>query len=234
MNAPLSLNQLKAIIRNPVELDARLKPFVEQLGEDHTAIKHPMIVEPQCFPAFNKIYNLRFEAALKARDEAFKQQDWEIYIYAHERAYWLEQFDSVKGKLSDGEYWRILGEIITDCENLWQYKALLHRLLSSPRSNRATMMRDDEKKAFSDLPDEMVVYRGYPKGGNKSGWDWTLSKAKAEWHARRYTKNPVLATGQVNKRDVIACFITNGGNDVLVRASNVKSKRASAIDPVAA
>lgn len=182
MNAPLTLKQMKTIIENPVELDPRLMPFVEHFDEDHTAIKHPLIIEPQRFPALNKIYNLRFEAALKARDEAFKQQDWEAYIYAYERAYWLDQFDSVKDKLPNCEFWRILGEIITDCENLWQYKTLLHRLLSSRRSNQ----------------------------------------------------NPMLATGRVNKRDVIACFITNGGNDVLVRASNVKSKRASAIDPVAA
>ena len=108
-------------------------------------------------------------------------------MYRHQRAYRIDVFDRIKGRLSDKEYWHTLGWAYTDQEFVYNKWPTLRKLLQSPRPCREFLMSEKDRATFSSLPDELKLYRGFNKG-NGLGWSWTLSEEKAIWFAKRYTK----------------------------------------------
>lgn len=72
------------------------------------------------------------------------------------------------------------------------------------KANKEYLMNDAERKVLSELPDEVVVYRGTQK--QKPGISWTLSKTKGKWFAHRFKTSGYLYTGKI-KRENILCFI---------------------------
>jgi len=94
-------------------------------------------------------------------------------------------------------------------------------------------MEFEDQTFLRFLPETVTIYRGTYRRGTDSDLDrrvgisWTTDRTKAEWFARRFAlneRNPVLLTGRVRKRHIIACFTGRNENEVLVLPKHVRGR----------
>lgn len=90
-------------------------------------------------------------------------------------------------------------------------------------------MDKSEHSEHRKLKDEFPVYRGFI-GKRGKGMSWTIDKAKAEWFAKRYSMikgrgQPKLASGVVNKTDILAFFNGREESEVVVDPAKVKKHK---------
>jgi hypothetical protein len=186
------------------ELHPDLLPYVEE-SEFGKMLRHPLHYEvPWIFS--NAMANRRYEEKLKMVQKAIDSQDWQKYVWLHERPYRIDAFKEVQDFLEDSEYWRLLGQIWTDTENGWANLDDWKELLGSDRAKRNYLMDWDEQMAHESLADTVTVYRGCQKGLNENGISWTFKYEKAQWFATRLGKEGIVLEKQVPKRDIIAVF----------------------------
>ena len=107
-------------------------------------------------------------------------------------------------------------------DNLWQYKAEVRRLLTSPRPQRERMMNEAEIAEFASMPDLITVYRGFGKASCRQGWSWTTNRAKAVWFADLDGVKPKVVSGVVSKSDVIAYFTRRDESEIVVDPKRVR------------
>jgi hypothetical protein len=161
--------------------------------------------------------NAQYAQKERSLGKALVDENWNQYVWLHERPYRLWAFGQIKGLMSDRDYWEILGAVWIDSENIWQNKQEWLLALSSPRKEKKYLMNPTDRKALRELPDELRVYRGIDKDkGDPDGFSWTLSRAKAEWFADRYWKNGIVLEQVVKKKDVTAHFLGRGEQEVVL------------------
>jgi hypothetical protein len=118
----------------------------------------------------------------------------------------------------------LLGDIYVDSENVWQHRDEWLELLQSSLPGRE-MMTDEGDRAVFTLPpekggllDQTLVYRGYRHEDGLDGFSWTLNKPTAKWFSRRLSHQggtPTVATGKVQRDDVIAYLTSRGELEIL-------------------
>lgn len=198
----------------PAELDVRLKDYyLVQNGI-------PMIKHPLCFSIFhtpeqNYRMNKYLEYKLQAVEEALDKKEYATYIFLHERPHRLEAFCDVERKLTDEQYWELLGDVWTDSENIWQNKIIWGALLTSDRPKREFFMNEDERAEFEKLPETLTIYRGYQPRKNKIGYSYTTSKEKATWFANRFHKNGDVDTKKIKKKRIFAYLTRRNESEIL-------------------
>ena len=84
------------------------------------------------------------------------------------------------------------------------------------RADRTLLMDEDEQKQYSDLPEEITVYRGIRGRGSLKALSWTTDIAQAEWFAKRWDKNGKVYSATVDKEDVLAVFTSRGESELVV------------------
>jgi hypothetical protein len=218
------LVDLQRLLTKKEPLHDDLLPYLEEssaLGGQF--VRHPLFVGSLMSNAYANHFYLKRK---KAVDEARQQKKWDSFVALHERAYWLEALLEIERMLPDKQYWQLLAEVWSDIENIWQYKKELGELLNSKRGSREFIMDDDERKAYTKLPDSVTIYRGFDRPRNKAGWSWTTDRAKAEWFAKRFAvidgRKPMLAIGTCQKADVVAYFLGRGESEIVVNPAKVK------------
>lgn len=196
------------------ELHEDLLPYVEE-GEFGRMLRHPLIYEVPCIfaPAMT---NRRYEEKLKMVKKAIEEENWERYVWLHERPYRLSAFAEVVEHLDDNRYWKLLGSLWVDTENGWAHLNQWRRFFSSNREGRENLMDEDEQLALDSLADTVTVYRGCERGLNEDGISWTLKREKAEWFATRFKKDGVVLEKQVQKEDIIAVFTGRNEFEVIL------------------
>jgi hypothetical protein len=92
-------------------------------------------------------------------------------------------------------------------------------------------MSPENKAFFKSLPKIVTIYRGTQRPGRHVGVCWTTDKAMAEWFARRngHCGKPVLMTGRVRKRNIIACIVDRDESEVLVFPKHVRGRKEEAL-----
>lgn len=166
--------------------------------------------------------NQLYREQKQAVDEAYEQQEWFKYVGLHEDQYHLQAFAEIADKLSDEDYWNVLGEIYTDTENLCDNQHRLRSLLNANRPKRQLIMDETERGEIEKLPKELTIYRGYSVKSRSRSWSWTLDKDKAEWFARRCriqgikSGQPRIAQGQARKDDIVAYFSRREESEIVV------------------
>ncbi len=211
------------------ELHPSLKHFIQD-GPMGKMIHHPLIVEMFLAPEMHDMINKRFEYKKKAIKTAKEEKKWERVIWHHERPYRIEAFLCLDEEfdISDKDFWSIMSEIMIDTENRWQHASIISELLDSRRGRRS-LMDEDDRKVFDELPDEVTVYRGCQEvletwpHHNREGMSWTLSKEKAEWFAKRFKReHSLVLTGVCQKEDIIAVLLGRGEEEVLIDPVDVE------------
>ena len=212
------------LIQKKEPLHPDLKGHLGDGGMHSNMVSHPLIVSPihmrGCFAYVNYLYEQRKEQAGRLMENG----DWYGYVFLHELPYHLDVFGKIAKRLSDKDYWIILGAVYTQSENLWQQKRKLVRFLTADRPQREFLMNGRERNYLAKLPSTLTIHRGY-QYRNADGWSWTLDPKKARWFARRFEVlggKPTVATGMVKKRDVVAYFSGRREKEIVVDPNAVK------------
>lgn len=178
-------------------------------------IKHPLLYSVPHFAGLNAYVNRQYAQKLEAVEHAKMERDWRKFLLLHERAYRFPAFNEVMDQMADAEFWDLFGWCWTDTENLWQNWDVISPVLRSGRPGRENMMDDAEREALAALPEVVTIYRGH-KRHNKSGFSWSLDRAKAEWFATRYkAKGARLTTASIRRENVIALLMGRGESEVV-------------------
>jgi hypothetical protein len=183
----------------------------------------------------------RFYVAVKHRaDRAWAMRDWQTYVFLHSRPDRFEVFkelaEELEGsvELENKEYWELLRSIWEDAETTWRYHYELPDLLGSTRPDREYMMDDEERKALSQLPEEITIYRGYHRRSRRLGWSWTTDEAKARWFATRLWQNgrhrPRVAVGRCRKEDVVAYLLGRKESEIVIDPDAITWLRVQGVD----
>jgi hypothetical protein len=205
---------LEDLIKDKQDLHEDLRPYVE-VGSYFPMIKHPLIFSIPYLEQMNPLVNMQYKQKKELVKKALKQKDYDSYIWLHERPFRLNAFTDIKHKLKSKQYWSILSDIWRDSENIWQNKPIWLYLFLLEIPNREYFMSLEDRAAFNNLPNEIIVYRGYDEN-NKSGYSYTLDRKKAEWFARRFDKNGKVLKRKVKKEDIFAYTNQRGENEVII------------------
>lgn len=85
--------------------------------------------------------------------------------------------------------------------------------------NKAILMDEQEYNVYSELPEDLIVYRGVAVNRNPYGLSWTIDYSKAEWFAHRFdTENEegYILKASISKSNVLAYFDSRGESEIVV------------------
>jgi hypothetical protein len=102
------------------------------------------------------------------------------------------------------------------CDNIGQYRLLLRWLLPE-EGPIPELMDPNERAAYDALPDRLTVYRGCGTS-NKLGLSWSLDRqiaARFPFLNRYRQADPLLVTGKVHKRHVLAVKLDRDESEVI-------------------
>jgi hypothetical protein len=198
--------------------EVELRPELQEYYSVSNGI--PMIKHPLCFSIFhvpqqNYRMNQYYEWKTSAVQEALERKEYDTYVFLHERPYRLEAFTEIERYLKDEHYWKLLGEVWVDSENIWQNKVAWGYLLMSDRSGKENFMNEDERAEFEKLPDEFTIYRGYQPRKNKTGFSYTTDEKKAIWFANRFYKDGEVLSRKVKKCKVFAYLTRRNESEII-------------------
>lgn len=232
-----SFRRLKEAFGDPSKIEP-LHPDLEAMLEDRPklgrCIRHPLVYSMLHHPAMNGQVNLMYAQKQKMLDDYLRRRQWFGVLMCHERPYRLEAFQEYIGPyVGPITWWRLLGGMWTDSENIHQgYDEWLELLREGPADFRwAFMDKDDRAKLRAwqrrTRNDAAVIYRGLGSADHPDGMSWTLSYAKAVWFARRYAgieghDTPTVLTAIVRYRDVLGYFTQRGEDEFVVLPEHVE------------
>lgn len=205
------------------------EPLIAEL-QDHCGpgplgqqIHHPLVIEPIYAPMMNARLNVLYAEKRKAVFEALYNGEYARAVFLHERPYRLGKLLDFRGAFDMGDaFWRLVGDVWTDSENIWQDFDDWTEVMSEAASRREQVMSEADREAYAELPDTLTVYRGYDASeGNPEGLSWTLNRRKAEWFGSRFGGDCRLASGTMSKLDVIAHFVGRGEAEIVTLPQNV-------------
>lgn len=94
------------------------------------------------------------------------------------------------------------------------------------KSCNKTILMDEQEysvysvySVYSELPKDLIVYRGVAVNRNPHGLSWTIDYSKAKWFAHRFdTENEegYILKASISKFDVLAYFDSRGESEIVV------------------
>ena len=203
------------LLKKKEDLDPELEKYLYKDARLGDMIKHPLVFSIMHSSVMNSIINRQLKQKKAALEQAVNSKNFESVIFLHEKPYRLNAFLDVMTSMTDKEYWKLLGEVWTNSENVWQSLQTWKILFNSSRSGKNNIMTAEELKVFKKLPNKVTAYRGYtPK--NKNGLSYSLDKKTAEWFANRFHENGKVKTIEVPKSKIIAYFSGRNEEEVIV------------------
>jgi hypothetical protein len=228
----------------PTELDWELAMYLTRGALGGKAVKHPLVFE--IFYSASNWENQRLNARLvllKARAAKYLERgSYEGYVYTHEAPYRLQVLAEIAHRMTPQHYYRLLGYVFTEVENVSQYPNDYLRILFNQMHDTAyrplVMHNKQERETLAFLPETLTVYRGYngsERGSRRRGWSWTLSLRVAWFFARRLSRESSPARviiAQVPKNKVIAYYGGRSEQEIIVDPKFVgRAKDAPEIPP---
>lgn len=214
---------------NPEPLDPELERYREEgviagLG----AIRHPLVYSIGHHPVENARLNMMLRAKREAIAEATAQRDYGTIVWLYERPWRLNAFMGIAPHLPNATYWRLLGDLWTDSENIYQCFADWREVLTGRSTRlRSHMMNDMDRALWRKLRRSrgvVPVWRGFA-GKGRDGMSWTLDRERAVWFAQRFAGarqgKAYVAAGTVEGRHIIAYFNVRGESEVVAFPEDV-------------
>lgn len=214
------------------ELDPDLLDHLIDTRDLGQWIKHPLVFAPFYNPALHRLYNEQLRMKREALARAEEEKDWNSYVYLHERPYRVNAFRSIQHRIGDGTYWKLLGSIWRDSENIRENHEEWVGLISSPRARREEMMSPEDREALLLMPLAFTIHQGHTDRRD-DGYSWTTSPDTAAWFANRFADmeqaRPMVTTAVVAKRDVIAYMTNRNEFEILVSPELVTAKQTRSV-----
>lgn len=203
------------LLNKKEDLNPDLKPYLCNTG-NFPMLRHPLVYSVPYSPMMNALINKQYTGKKKKVAEYLIDENYNSYIFFHERPYRFSAFLEIAFKIKDDkEYWELAQAIWVDSENIWQNKQGWLIIFQSHIETKEYFMSEGDKKTFNALPDKITIYRGYQKGKNKKGLSYTLDKEKAAWFAKRFHKDGLMLEKEVRKEDVFAYTNERGENEII-------------------
>lgn len=123
-------------------------------------------------------------------------------------------------RMREPDWYTVLGEEWSVCDNIGLYRLLLKRMLPA-EGPVVEMMTADELAAYEALPENLTVYRGCG-AVNIRGASWSLSRDVAEKFptlSRYRQARPLLVTARVSRRRVLAVKLDRDELEVVTFAA---------------
>lgn len=156
-----------------------------------------------------------------------KQADSIGRIFVHiQKPYYLYVLFYIQDYLSAKEYAEVLKSCWNRIEFPHQENILVLIDLFKKVKNIKLLMDKDEQVIYSELPDEITIYRGLQgKKAKVRALSWTLSLEKAKWFANRWSNKSDVYSAKINKKDIF--MYENGRNEfeVVVNPTKLKNVR---------
>lgn len=215
------------------ELDPELEAYLSVTDDGWTMIRHPLVYSMMHMPALNKLVNAQLQAKIDGIAKAELEGKFSTIIWLHERPHRLPAFEEWGHHFRPHAYWKTLGEVLTDTENMHQEYSTWRRLLTADVPHRWAMMDRAERamlRALGRRP--IMVHRGYNRAGYEDGFSWTLSLERAEWFAQRYASLGQFAkvtTGLIDRRDVIAYMGSRNEEEIVALPEHVHRIRTEEV-----
>lgn len=232
----------------PVDIDARRRELEELFGEDELhpdlvpyveahptfgrVLRHPLVYIMYFHPLEQRRANKMLTAKREHIAQLASERKWNSIMWLYERPYRIDAFVKYAPRMSNRVYWRTLGELWTDCENMHQSYVEWSDALHCGRRERNWLMGppdDSDRVRWRELrrtSHPLLVYRGWAGRLGRDGFSWTLSQERARWFARRFAGEehrgaPHVVTGIVDARNVIAYFNARGEEEVVLLPEDV-------------
>jgi hypothetical protein len=129
--------------------------------------------------------------------------------------------------LPANEWWCLLGEEWSGCDNVSKYRHNFAILFNCDRRRlRLNMMNQSNRAIYENLPDKLTVYRGC-YSNNIYGLSWSLDRKIAEKFPfldryRQKGQRPILVTRKVKKS---ACVYIGDRNEAEIIAPAWESEK---------
>ncbi len=201
-----AMHKMAEVLKRKEELHPDLARYIIT-GAGVKQIKHPLVVSLFYKPELNAVYNEQYRRKQDLLLRFTQLRDWRRLVFLYERSSRIFVLSDIQSRMTDDEYWMVVGAVLNDTDNLHQYGDLLSSILLNSRGGREKMMRPGEVKFVQSLPDTFYVYRAH-MGDNKRGWSWTLDYEKAKEIAEHLVpKKKGVVRAKANKVDVLTIFL---------------------------
>ena len=129
----------------------------------------------------------------------------------------LKTFRDFKKKRKTAEWFRILGEEWSSCDNVGLYAKKIKSIFSANQRHWVQMMNEKEHKLYHALPKKIVLYRG---AGEKNllGLSWSLSKRIASrfpFYGRYTQKIPLLVMAEIYRSRVVCVKLNRSEREII-------------------
>ncbi len=230
MDKDEAISVMKSLLDKIEPLHPDLAPFLQEWERlpGSQMIHHKLVISLPHHDLQNAWVNQAYVHKLKAVEEAIAESNWAKYVFLHERPYRIDALMEAIHDLGADDpevVWPLIASAWVDCENINECYNEWWDLLDLDMPRRELMMDDDERAALAALPDSITVYRGMGDRDAVSGMSWTTDRKKAQWFARRFAgfngRTPIMATGVVEKKKVVAHFLGRGESEIVVLPDEV-------------
>lgn len=206
------LNELMAVVGNRQKLHPDLEATMTK-SDTFWMIQHPLM-HTIYTPGFESLINESYRGKQEALADAIERGEYVFIITCLiNKPHRLDAFLQYQDNLTDLQYWRAAGEIWTTMEFMHYDLERWDQVFDSDRSERDSIMNQQEQDELLSLPRMIEIYRG----GSESGYSWTLDRKTAEWFAARYGHNHDIHTRKVPNKDVIALLNHRGEHEIIWR-----------------
>lgn len=201
------------------DLNIDLIPYIGKSDMGIPVLRHPLVYKVPYAEHFNKSLNLEYASKKESLKESLEQCDYNLFVFLYERPHRINAFFEIESNLDDKEYWKLLSQVYTDSENIYQFYEDWDELLCSGRKDKSAFMDNEEIKFLNTLPDEFIVYRGYLHEESEFGFSWTLDKERAIWFSNRgdSTGNGSFVSElKIKKTDVFAYKSSRNESEIIL------------------
>jgi len=187
-------------------------------------LHHPLLIRslgPSQFQAASNEYlSIKKEA-----DTVRETKDWEKYVFLHARPYRLRALKRCCYMgLAGSAFWKLVGEVWCDSENIFQNRAHWRSVWSSEEPGRTDAMNAEEKLFLNKLAMPVPVWRGSDHRIHTRSLSWTTNREKALFFANRRIREGhacFLASGIVQRVDVFATFLRRNEFELVCRKATI-------------
>ena len=102
-------------------------------------------------------------------------------------------------------------------------KKQLVRLFS--QADKQYLMTAEEYKQYRLLPETLTIYRGVTSHNSRNikALSWTMDRDKAEWFAHRFGEDGTVYEAEINKKYVLAFFMSRNETEVVVNPAYLQN-----------
>lgn len=120
------------------------------------------------------------------------------------------------------DFWKVFSEVFPSCDDFYNREHVLLMLVK--RNQPFEILTDDDMQFYDSLPDIVKVYRGSDQS-KTFGMSWTTERKEAVKFARGHrgiiNNNPVIASGIIQKRDVLFAINSRFENELIIDPSQI-------------